>query len=413
MKIIYVYESFSSEDSILMGILYVDNVRGNENFSFEYDNNWLKNNNISIDPDMNLYAGRQFPINKEIFGVLSDSEPDRWGRMLLKRREAYIAKKEGRAPNKLYESDFLLGVYDETRTGALRFKLDKDKDFLSNDKNFSTPPWVSLRKLENIAIEIEDGNEEYDKWIDQLVNPGSSLGGARPKANVIDTDGNLWIAKFPSKNDENDVGAWEKVASDLAKLCGLNVPESKIEKFSKYGNTFLVKRFDRERNKRIHFASCMTLLSKQDGIYKDEGTSYLDIASFIKQNGANPNNDLLELWKRIAFNMLIKNTDDHLRNHGFILAKKGWVLSPLFDVNPSPYGDYLSLLVNEYDSKISLNLLLSVSKYFKIEENAIEILSNMQKIIKDNWKDLALKYKIKNENIEKMKHAFDLCYENV
>ena len=186
-----------------------------------------------------------------------------------------------------------------------------------------------------------------EKWLKQLIAPGSSLGGARPKASVLAPDDSLWIAKFPSKYDEINVGAWEMVVHDLAKLCNLDVPEAKLEKFSKIGSTFLVKRFDRENDRRIHFASAMTLLGKKDGAGAADGLGYLDIASIIRQNSINPKKDLRELWRRIVFNMAVSNTDDHLRNHGFLLKKDGWILSPLFDVNPNIYGDALALNVDE------------------------------------------------------------------
>lgn len=288
-----------------------------------------------------MYNGRQFvPLDKAMFGFFADSCPDRWGRVLMKRREAAQAKKEDRKPRELREIDFLLGVYDESRMGALRFKLEENGPFLSDDKGMATPPWANLRTLEEAARAFDkDENALDEKWLKQLIGPGSSLGGARPKATVQGIDGALWIAKFPSKHDEVDSGAWEMVTHDLAVMCNLDVPEAKLEKFSKLGSTFLVKRFDRDGEKRIHFASAMTMLGKTDGASGSDGTSYLDIASFIKSNGAAPNKDLKELWKRIVFNMAVSNTDDHLRNHGFLLTSDGWRLSPLYDVNPSLYGD--------------------------------------------------------------------------
>ena len=328
-KTILVYDDFSSDVPILLGKLYVGVIKGGESYSFEYDKEWLTNNKLSInlDPELQPFAGRQFPSGKSIFGVFADSSPDRWGRVLMNKRERLHAEKEGRKPRKLYDSDYLLGVYDETRMGGIRFKLESDGAFLSDDRETATPPWTSLRTLEEASRNFErDETGNAEKWLTQLIRPGSSLGGARPKATVVDAKGELWIAKFPSKNDENDTGAWEMVVHDLAKSCGLNVPESKIEKFSKYGSTFLVKRFDRDGERRIHFASAMTLLCKSDGASAADGTSYLDIVGFIKSYGANPKHDMVELWKRIVFNMAVTNTDDHLRNHAFILSKNGWNL---------------------------------------------------------------------------------------
>ena len=243
-----------------------------------------------------------------------------------------------------------------------------------------------------------------------MLKPGSSLGGARPKATVEDEKGNLWIAKFPSKNDEYNVGAWEKVVHDLAKLCGLNVPESKIEKFSKDGSTFLVKRFDRDGKRRIHFASAMTMLGKSDGASSDDGSSYIDIVDFIKAYGACPKEDLTELFKRIIFNMAVSNTDDHLRNHGFILTDKGWKLSPLYDVNPVPYGDTLSLNVDSYDNSISIDLAVSAADFYDIKPEDAQIYAKeIMSIVRNSWENLAQKYGINREQIEEMRPAFSVC----
>lgn len=410
-KEIYVFESWSGSKPNKIGTLYVDVSKGKENFSFEYEKNWLASNQMTfmLDPDIFMYHGRQFtPVGKTMFGVFSDSCPDRWGRVLMKRREAVLANRENRKPRELRNSDFLLGVYDQSRMGALRFCLDENGPFLSDDKEMSTPPWASLRTLEEAARLFEqDENALEEKWIKQLIGPGSSLGGARPKSTVEDVDGSLWIAKFPSKHDEVDSGAWEMVAHDLAKMCGLDVPDAKLEKFSKLGSTFIVKRFDREADRRIHFASAMTMLGKTDGASAAENVSYLDIASFIRSNGAAPNKDLKELWKRIVFNIAISNTDDHLRNHGFILTDKGWRLSPLYDVNPVPYGDNLSLNISSGDSTISVDLALETAQYYNIEKNETKlIIEQILTNVRENWKEIAEKYGISRSNIEYMKWAF-------
>ena len=237
------------------------------------------------------------------------------------------------------------------------------------------------------------------------------MGGARPKATVRDTEGNLWIAKFPSKHDEFNVGAWEKVVHDLAKICGLNVPESKLTSFSKYGCTFLVKRFDRDGDRRIHFASAMTMLGKQDGASAADGTSYLDIVSFIKSNGAQPKKDLVELWKRIVFSMAVSNTDDHLRNHGFILTKNGWCLSPMYDVNPIPEGYELSLCVNEDDPTISIELAVDTASYFDISKKDAETMAKeIVLTVRNNWEKTAEKCGFSRAAMERMRPAFDECY---
>lgn len=268
-KTIYIYENWSEETPVLMGKLYMLSVRGKEQFAFEYDVAWLgsETSNYFLDPDLALYRGRQYaPMDKKLFGVFADSCPDRWGRTLMKRREAVQARKENRKPKALGESDYLLGVYDKARMGALRFKMQEDGTFLSDDTDLVIPPWTTLRTLEAASMGFEnDESGLEEKWLMQLLAPGSSLGGARPKATVQDTKGNLWIAKFPSRHDEENSGAWEKVVHDLAEMCGLNVPEARLETYSKKGSTFLVKRFDRDGNRRIHFASAMTLLGKTDG----------------------------------------------------------------------------------------------------------------------------------------------------
>lgn len=412
-KNIYVYDDFSFEKPELIGTLYVNVIKGSESYSFAYDAQWLKKTNLSVylDPELMPYAGRQYPSGKSIFGLFADSSPDRWGRVLMNKRERIVAEKEGRKPAKLYDSDYLLGVYDETRMGGLRFKSNPDGAFLSGDKTTAAPPWATLRSLEEASRNFEnDETGLAEKWLQQLIKPGSSLGGARPKATVVDPKDQLWIAKFPSKNDENDTGAWEMVAHDLAKLCGLTVPEAKLEKFSALGSTYLVKRFDRIGNKRVHFASAMTLLGKTDGASAADGSSYLDIAAFIKANGAKPKADLIELWKRIVFNMAITNTDDHLRNHAFILTPTGWVLSPLFDVNPVPYGDELSLNVNEDDNRIDIELAIQTAVLFGIaKSDAQAYAAQLLETVRENWNKIASKYGLSRREIEEMKPAFSAC----
>lgn len=414
-KTIFVYDDFSTDQPILMGKLYVNVIKGGESYSFEYDKDWLERTGLALtlDPELMPYSGRQYPTGKNIFGLFADASPDRWGRVLMNKRERILAEKEGRKPSKLYDSDYLLGVYDETRMGGIRFKLDSEGPFLSDDKETAAPPWATLRTLEEASRNFEnDETGLSEKWLNQLIKPGSSLGGARSKATVVDTRGQLWIAKFPSKNDENDTGAWEMVAHDLAGLCGLNVPEAKLEKFSPLGSTFLIKRFDRSGSKRVHFASAMTLLGKTDGASAADGTSYLDIVAFIRSYGAQPKKDLIELWKRIVFNMAVTNTDDHLRNHAFVLTGKGWILSPLYDVNPVPYGDELSLNVDEDDNSICMELAVQVATKYGISElDARSYAEDIQTIVRDNWERTAIKYGLTRRQIEEMRPAFSACYE--
>ena len=414
-KTIFVYDDFSTDQPVLMGSLYVNVIKGGESYSFEYDKGWLKKTGLTLtlDPELMPYSGRQYPTGKNIFGLFADASPDRWGRVLMNKRERILAEKEGRKPSKLYDSDYLLGVYDETRMGGIRFKVNPEGPFLSDDKETAAPPWATLRTLEEASRNFEnDETGLTEKWLNQLIKPGSSLGGARPKATVVDTKNQLWIAKFPSKNDENDTGAWEIVAHDLAALCGLNVPEAKLEKFSPLGSTFLIKRFDRLGSKRVHFASAMTLLVKKDGASAADGSSYLDIAAFIKSYGAQPKKDLIELWKRIVFNMAVTNTDDHLRNHAFILTDKGWILSPLYDVNPVPYGDEWSLNVDEYDNSISIDLAVQTAVKFGISKSDAEVVAeDILQIVRDNWERTAARYALPRRQIEEMRPAFNACYE--
>ena len=396
---------------VLIGKLFSNVIRGKESFSFEYDERWLHLNSerFVFDPELNYYQGRQYNVTKPLFGVFMDSCPDRWGRLLMKRREALVARKESRKIRTLTESDYLLGVFDESRMGALRFSLEEGGAFLADDERLGAPPWLSLRELEYASMAFEENREgEEEKWLHQLLAPGSSLGGARPKASVRATNGSLWIAKFPSKNDEWDSGAWEMVVHKLARMCGLNLPEARVEKLSQYGSTFLVKRFDRVGERRIHFSSAMTLLGKTDGESGD--TSYLDMASFIKGNGAFPQKDIVELWSRIIFNMAVSNTDDHLRNHGFILCSEGWTLSPLYDVNPNIYGDRLSLNVSSNDGLLDFELALEVAKFFELSlDEAKNEMERIKDAVNKNWQLLAKEYGLNRSDMEHMEPAFALC----
>ena len=409
---IYVYYDNNVDARIKVGCLFADFQKGKEKFSFEFDDEFFTSflSSRFFDYDLQPYKARQYlPLDKSMFGVFSDVVPDRWGRQLMKRRERIRAEEE-KLPkvNTLYETDYLLGVFDEARMGALRFCLEKDGEYLSKDRELSTPPFESLRKLEEASRKFEkEENLLEGKWLKILLAPGSSLGGARPKATVKDVDGKLWIAKFPSRNDEYDIGAWEKITLDLAKLCNLNVPECKLMRFSELGSTFLVKRFDRDGIKRIHFMSAMTALGKIDGDNASTGASYLDIAAFICANGADPKQDLQELWKRIVFNIAVSNTDDHLRNHGFVLTEKGWRLSALYDVNPNLDKNTLALNITKDDNDLDVDLAIEVSEHFGIsKKEAINIANSMLINVRDNWRDIAGKNNLSKSSIEYMRPAF-------
>lgn len=396
-----------------MGKLYSELLRGKEIFSFEYNDEWLNSGFAhSLDPDLNLYSGPQYlPDEKENFGLFLDSSPDRWGKILMRRREAAIARREERKPRGLFASDYLLGVFDEHRMGALRFKAEPGGDFLNNIKEMAAPPWTSLRELQEISLKLESedavNDPDYLQWLNLLIAPGSSLGGARPKASIIDPDGHLWIAKFPSQNDLRDIGAWEKVAHDLALRCGINMAEAGIQKFSGQHHTFLTKRFDRTNgNQRIHFASAMTLLCRKDGYHSAEGASYLQLAEFLLSQGAEVDLDLEKLWRRIVFSICISNTDDHLRNHGFILTNDGWRLSPAYDINPVETGTGLSLNISEDDNALDLNLAREVAPYFRLKDKtAKKIIEEILEVV-NTWRKVAANYQISRHETELMAGAF-------
>lgn len=413
-RIVYVYADWVELGTpILIGELYSETLRGKEIFSFEYNNAWLKSDYAyQIDPDLGLFEGIQYLNDqKSNFGLFLDSSPDRWGRVLMKRREAALARKEERKINKLFETDFLLGVFDGHRMGALRFKLNKDGSFLNDNKDLASPPWTSIRQLEQISLRLEEDDSlddpDYLKWLQMLVSPGSSLGGARPKASVLDSEGNLWIAKFPSKNDTDNIGAWEMVTYELAIQSGIDMAECKAEKFSSNQHTFLTKRFDRTtEGKRIHFASAMTLLGYVDGADASIGVSYLELVDFITKYGANPENDLKQLWRRIVFSICVSNTDDHLRNHGFLLTYRGWVLSPAYDINPVETGMGLKLNISEDDNALDLDLALSVAPYFRIEKKEGSLIIDEIKNVVSQWKKYANTYGISRLEQENKSEAF-------
>ena len=404
---VYVYENYSDIDPILIGILYIDQIRNKETYSFEYDQTWLNNNNkaITLDPMLPFEKGRLWNNETDIlFAMFEDTCPDRWGRTLFKRKEEALAKQEGRSPKKLNESDYLLGVDDYLRAGALRFSLTNDGTFLANNE-IKIPPIARLRQLEAISIAYED-DISNTAWINELLNPGSSLGGARPKANVIDNEGNLWIAKFPSKKDEINVGAWEKVVQDLARDCGLYVTDSDLKTFNNLGGTFLSKRFDRDKDKRIHFASAMTLLGKKDG--DSDTVSFLDLLNIIKTQGHKPKQDSKELFKRLIFNIAVSNSDNHLRNHGFLLEpNKGWYLAPLYDVNPDNLNNTSAISLDGTNYEFNYHIALDIASYFELDKTAaIKEIINISEIVNNNWLKYAKALGISNQECTFMQAAF-------
>lgn len=407
---IYVFADWAAlEKPTLIGVLSAHFAKGKKAFSFEYDKDWLKTDaQRLLDPDINFYSGPQYPTNKDNFGIFLDSMPDTWGKTLMKRRAAQDARSKNEKAETLYEIDYLLGVFDESRMGALRFKTDLDGPFLDNDDQNPTPPWSSLGELQEAVNQLEndDQSDAIRKWIAVLIAPGSSLGGARPKANILDAQKNLWIAKFPSKTDVVDKAAWEFLAYKLAIASGIEMAESKIEKISGQYHTFLTKRFDRDNGKRIHFASAMTMTGNTEDIIRDTTPSYLEIVEFIENYGANIEANLHQLWRRIVFNIAISNTDDHLRNHGFILTEKGWILSPAYDLNPSIEKDGLSLNIDMDDNALDFELAKSVGMYFRLSENEMQtILDEVLSVVKD-WKTIAAQIGIAAKEQQLMEGAF-------
>jgi len=397
----------------LMGTLFVTPVRGKEVFSFEYDPNWLKSPHAQVlDPNLGLFLGPQYARDgHDNFGLFLDSSPDRWGRVLMQRRETQLAMEENRDIRPLMESDYLLGVYDGHRMGALRFRLGDEGPFLDDMTDMAAPPWTKLRDLEHASLQLERKDAESDKsystWLKMLIAPGGSLGGARPKASVLDEKGHPWIAKFPSRNDEINIGKWEYLVYQLADAAGIETTRSDMRNFSGEHDTFLSKRFDRTENgERIHFASAMTLLGKKDGDGGDTGVSYLDMAEFLMKSGAQVNKDLEQLWRRIVFNVCVSNTDDHLRNHGFLLLERGWVLSPAYDINPVATGGGLSLNISKVDNSQSLDLVRSIAPLFRVkEELAVQIIGEAVMAVR-KWGDMAKKLKLPAREIALMKNAF-------
>ena len=407
---IYVYAHWvGMSEPVIIGVLSAHQGKGRKSFSFEYDEKWLQGKSVFLlDPDIKLYSGPQYPINKENFGVFLDSMPDTWGRTLMKRRAALVAKAEGKTTPTLYDIDFLLGVADTCRMGALRFKLEPDGPFLDDDSHSPVPPWTSVGELQHIADLVESDKEtkELNKWLIMLMAPGSSLGGARPKANIADKKGDLWIAKFPSRNDTTDKAKWEFLAYTLAKSAGINFSESKIKKVSGNYHTFFTRRFDRQNGERVHFTSAMTMTGNNEDTIREDRASYLDLALFIQDHSGNFKEDLTELWRRIVFSIAVSNTDDHLRNHGFVIHNGAWRLSHAFDINHSIDKEELALNIDENSGALEFDLALSVIEYFRLQRKEAEsILSNVREVVR-NWEKTAKKIRIGSAEIEMMRSAF-------
>jgi serine/threonine-protein kinase HipA len=379
---------------------------------FRYEPRWLQDARaFALDPDLTLGEEAFFP-KPELgnFGIFLDSSPDRWGQMLMKRREALLAHDQGRAPRTLYAWDYLIGVQDLTRQGALRFRREGEEAFLGAEA-LAAPPVTSLAELEAVATQITakrmDDLDALKRWLAVLVAPGASLGGARPKANFRDSDGSLWIGKFPSRDDERDVGAWEFLTHTLATQAGIDVPAARLVRFKGEFRTFCVQRFDRRGPSRRFYASAMTLLRHE----RSEGASYLELAQFLRASGDAQwvEHDLAQLFRRVLFNVAVGNRDDHLRNHGFILGREGWRLSPAFDVNPNVDKAEHVLAIDDTDPRPSLATVLSTAGFYGVKPQQAQKMAEQVCAVVGTWRALARRMGLSAADIAGMAAAFSAC----
>jgi serine/threonine-protein kinase HipA len=396
----------------LMGTLHCQRSGKGELFSFKYAREWLeKAEAFAFDPDLTLDEGHQYPsADRSNFGIFTDSSPDRWGRVLMQRRENARARHEGVRPRTLTEWDFLLGVHDETRLGALRFKLPGG-NYVDSDTKLAAPPLTSLRELQAATLQFEqhlneEEHPEYSKWLSQLIAPGSSLGGARPKASVRDERRALCIAKFPSRQDTRDVGAWELVAHSLARQSGIDVPSARALHFAESQfTTFLVERFDRTpEGGRIAFVSAMTLTQRKDG---EAGASYLELVDLLQSRGAKTQADCEQLFRRVLLNIRIHNTDDHLRNHGFFVDAQGIRLSPAYDINPSVDRNELSLAIDETEGTCDVSIAMSAHRAYGISAAQANAALRSVEIAVAKWREEATRFGISRAEQNLMAAAFE------
>lgn len=389
-----------------VGALGYDMIRGNTAYQWEYDARWLHDHrSIQLSGDLLNTGGSQYGTGR-LFCFLQDAMPDRWGRRLIDKRERILAMREGRPVRHLTDIDYLTQIDDTTRMGALR--LREGEQLLGTQfADTPVPPLAHLREFVDMAQMYEQQDEQggaiREEWLLNLYKQGSSLGGARPKANVRDTDGALWIAKIPSVNDDYDVALWEFWAHRMAKLAGIKVPEMRLLTLpgQKY-HTLLSKRFDREGEQRIHFASAMTLCGLQDGADATTGNGYLDIVDVIVGNAgfADPQSALEQLYRRVAFSICIRNHDDHFRNHGFLLTEKGWVWSPAYDLNPSDFSTQ-SLLVSRDSNESSLDLLLAAAGEYMLSATQAKQIIDEVRATMQNARQVARKCGISDHEMQR------------
>ncbi|WP_085537474.1 type II toxin-antitoxin system HipA family toxin [Massilibacteroides vaginae] len=415
MKKLGVYADFDWLKEIeLIGELSYENLRGSETFGFKYADEWLKKHaDLYLSNDINNYPGQQYTQpGKDIFGCFSDALPDRWGRMLLDKRERIFAFEENRPVRRMSSFDYLTGIDDLSRMGGFRFKIDIEGEFINTSTSICIPPLTSIRELMYASQEIEKSDEENilpeKKWIIQLTQPGTSLGGARPKANVIDEKGEMYIAKFPSGKDTYNIGLWEHHCHLLARSAGINVAETKALATESKFHILLSKRFDRtDEHRRIHFASAMSMLGLQDGDNAGTGHGYLDIVDFIIQSCTDVESNLEELYRRVAFNICVGNTDDHFRNHAFLLTAKGWTLSPAYDLNPT-LDTFQSLLISSSSNKSDIKQLFKAAEEYFIEnKTAARIIDEVVEAV-SKWRPLAIKLQLPKSEIDYFSSRFDM-----
>ena len=413
MRTLFIYADFDwLGEPMLVGELGYESLRGSDSYSFKFDNDWLRQYGaLFLSADINNYPGLQYTQpGRDIFGCFSDALPDRWGRLLLNRREQIQAAEEKRPVRRLSSFDYLMGIDDFSRIGGFRFRLSQDGEYINCEKTLRIPPLTDIRALVVASMEIEKSEElnqlPEKKWLLQLVHPGTSLGGARPKAGVIDDEGHLCVAKFPSKNDDYDIGLWEHHSHLLAKEAGVIAAEtSVVETGGKY-HALLSKRFDRSADgRRKHFASAMTLLGLADGCDAKTGNGYLDIVDFILQNCCDVEDNLRQLYRRVAFNIAIGNSDDHFRNHGFLLTPRGWTLSPAYDMNPT-LNDYQALLINSSTNRADLQVLLDSSEEYMIGKEEAKRIINEVKDGVSKWNTIAVRLGIAKREIEVFAQRF-------
>lgn len=392
---------------ILVGRLWARRRRDRDSASFEYDEQWLERpDRFALEPALQLGPGPfHTPADKPIFGAIGDSAPDRWGRALMRRAERRRAQHTGETPRTLREIDYLLMVNDEARQGALRFALEPGAPFLAINEATPIPPLVELPRLLSAAEHVV-GNSDSDEDLRLLLAPGSSLGGARPKASVRDTDDQLAIAKFPHKDDDLDAVSWEAVALSLANKAGIPVAQWRLETVGER-RILLLRRFDRVAGMRIPFLSALSMLGATD----NETRSYLEFVDALRQYGAAPKSDMHALWRRVVFSVLISNTDDHLRNHGFLYdGTDGWRLAPAYDLNPVPVDirpRVLATAIDLDDRTASLDLALNVAGYFELEDvQAREIAMGVGRTV-SGWRSVAARLGLATSEIDRMATAFE------